>query len=647
VFVSHAWRYRFADLLAALQARFGGNAAPGIYLWLGARATCPALLRLQPSCDSVLLPDALVSSQHKTERLPQDWWSTAFATAIRDIGHTVLVVQPWHAPAPLTRSWCLWEIFSTLDAQVRLEVLMPPAQAQELHAALDTRFDTISAALSQIDTRRAEAEKPEDKEMIDAAVAASEGGFYAVNSRILESLREWLLQETREVAAARIAQHGSASTDALTARANLARLLGLLGHTAEAAMLCSEVAAVATATYGLRSVQALAARGAHADALAANGELQAAVTQLRAVMLDQELVHAGQPEHAASQVAYARVLVAYCACAARGVVEVHSPPPNIGCVAPFQALLAWCLVFERVSKPYLKALAQGRLREVSLLDWAAWALLLALAWLSSIAWIPFLISLNTADNFIAAWRSSGYLQEAVTMCRAAHAVLARRGPALEVFTCAALLGRALRDAGSLDEAEPLLCNAAQGLSSLVGESHMQTMAVHADLADLLRERGAPGDFVVAESIFRSQAPRLEEQLGAGHPDALCARINLAICVAWRGDIDAAKTMLQATGKLVRGNGDAPDLYAPAQLQYIAVNGLYGFVAVQTRAFKMRFWKQREPDESAQRFRLIVLYHLRARLRRRALLAFSLVFLLGAAATVFQLVTQIRLRLAYG
>jgi hypothetical protein len=48
-----------------------------------------------------------VNSQHKTEELPQAWWTSAFASAIASIGRTLLVLQPWDAPIPLTRSWCL------------------------------------------------------------------------------------------------------------------------------------------------------------------------------------------------------------------------------------------------------------------------------------------------------------------------------------------------------------------------------------------------------------------------------------------------------------------------------------------------------------------------------------------------------------
>ncbi len=156
---------------------------------------------------------------------------------------------------------------------------------------------------------------------------ASSGGFYAVNARVLSCLREWLLHQARAVAAERAAQHGAAAPEARAARANLARLLQLLGHSAEAAALWGELAAAAAAAHGPRAAAALAARAAHADALAAHGELHAALRLLRAVMRDREALHAAQPEHPdvlASRVAYARTLLALCACGARRLMECRA-----------------------------------------------------------------------------------------------------------------------------------------------------------------------------------------------------------------------------------------------------------------------------------------------------------------------------------
>ena len=48
--------------------------------------------------------DACVT-QHAQSTKGSEWWSTTFRDAIRDMGHTVMVLAPWRKPVPLTRAW--------------------------------------------------------------------------------------------------------------------------------------------------------------------------------------------------------------------------------------------------------------------------------------------------------------------------------------------------------------------------------------------------------------------------------------------------------------------------------------------------------------------------------------------------------------
>ena len=80
--------------------------------------------------------DVFVSSQHKAAALDTGWFRDAFASEVTHIGHTLLVLQPWYAPLPLTRSWCLWEIFSTLNGDVELQIVLSPAQREAFLEAL-------------------------------------------------------------------------------------------------------------------------------------------------------------------------------------------------------------------------------------------------------------------------------------------------------------------------------------------------------------------------------------------------------------------------------------------------------------------------------------------------------------------------------
>ena len=82
VFVSHAWKYKFSELVAALESEFGGT-------------------------DTKLWFDIATVNEHTgMDGLEGDWAST-FKIAVKTIGSLTLVLSPWDAPIPMTRSWYL------------------------------------------------------------------------------------------------------------------------------------------------------------------------------------------------------------------------------------------------------------------------------------------------------------------------------------------------------------------------------------------------------------------------------------------------------------------------------------------------------------------------------------------------------------
>jgi hypothetical protein len=270
------------------------------------------------------VPDVFVAFQHCTRALPHDWWSNTFRRSVADIGTTLLVLQPWGAPLPLTRSWCLWEIFCTVDCEVQLRIALSPEQSAELRDALvrlparvllprvigrryaaaecrctarlaaqTNRFDDIARALSRIDTRRAESFLPEDAAQIAAAVRASAGGFCAVNARIHGCLQAWLAREARTLVAERTAAHGAAHASTVGCTDVLIQLLLHQGAHEEAAAAARGALAARTAALGDAHAATLAAqhllamvlreRGAYAEA---EPLLRAALTGRRAALGD-------------------------------------------------------------------------------------------------------------------------------------------------------------------------------------------------------------------------------------------------------------------------------------------------------------------------------------------------------------------------
>eukprot|EP00808_Paulinella_micropora_P008031 g47259.t1 len=73
VFLSHAWKYTFKQLVEAIAAHW-------------------------PDKDNVRM------NQHQTSTVDPDFWFEASRENVRTIGRTVLILSPWRNPVPLTRS---------------------------------------------------------------------------------------------------------------------------------------------------------------------------------------------------------------------------------------------------------------------------------------------------------------------------------------------------------------------------------------------------------------------------------------------------------------------------------------------------------------------------------------------------------------
>lgn len=119
VFVSHAWGRPFSDLVGAVEeyTNLHSNEASGIaFYWI----------------------DTLSVNQHGVDpnQAPMDPHDLArlFGGAIREMGKVCVVATPWEKPVPLTRCWCLWELFSAATGDdCSIELCMPPAE-RALHA---------------------------------------------------------------------------------------------------------------------------------------------------------------------------------------------------------------------------------------------------------------------------------------------------------------------------------------------------------------------------------------------------------------------------------------------------------------------------------------------------------------------------------
>ena len=145
------------------------------------------------------------------------------------VGHTVLLMEPWHAPAPLTRAYCIKEVYHWQLSGAQFDVVMSSAQQAAFEAALVNDFDSIQTSLSKVDVRTATCRNAEDTEAILGELEQGVG-FVACNTQVIGLLREALGAQAR----AALARLPAAQRGTSTLINNLGLLLQQMGKPEEA-----------------------------------------------------------------------------------------------------------------------------------------------------------------------------------------------------------------------------------------------------------------------------------------------------------------------------------------------------------------------------------------------------------------------------
>ena len=137
VFVSHAWKYAFLSVVEAMESYRPKNNKPEI---------------------TVFWFDLFSNNQHGLNKPPPfEWWCKTFMGAIKDIGTIVMVIEPWHDPITLTRSWCLWEIYCCSKSESKFDIAMSAEQQksfEELMCNDESIFWTCLVASTSNEARR-------------------------------------------------------------------------------------------------------------------------------------------------------------------------------------------------------------------------------------------------------------------------------------------------------------------------------------------------------------------------------------------------------------------------------------------------------------------------------------------------------------
>ena len=74
-----------------------------------------------------------------------------------------MVLAPFHDPVPLTRAWCLWELFCTIKTNSVFEVAMSSEERSRFLEAISTNIRVVLDIMGVINLERSDAFKPADK----------------------------------------------------------------------------------------------------------------------------------------------------------------------------------------------------------------------------------------------------------------------------------------------------------------------------------------------------------------------------------------------------------------------------------------------------------------------------------------------------
>ncbi|KAI9356486.1 hypothetical protein DFJ73DRAFT_822755 [Zopfochytrium polystomum] len=172
-FISHAWMYRFADVVEALDVFFdreGESNPEQIYIWF----------------------DLFTNSQHDTAAKPFDWWEHRFLDAIRSIQNVVMILTPWSNPIPLTRAWCVYEVFACRRTSSNFHITMPTRELISLNDGLKDDPTKFHDVLKSISCALCQATNPTDKDNIFKAVHRIMG-FPELDRLVLQTLENWVV----------------------------------------------------------------------------------------------------------------------------------------------------------------------------------------------------------------------------------------------------------------------------------------------------------------------------------------------------------------------------------------------------------------------------------------------------------------------
>ncbi|GBG32940.1 Kinesin light chain 3 [Hondaea fermentalgiana] len=181
---------KFDELMAALSAHFQGCDPQREFIWLDIFcAKQPRLVgaqqRINPS----------IARRHEeliTGRLHQ---------AIARFSNHLVFMETWDTCTPLSRMWCVWEMYGAIKSSNNLQPLFAPGQDERFVEILCSAkgLSSIHKTLANLDLAAAQSQSAKGRDMIVAAVHALDGGFASMNTALARVIRVWLADFAKDI----------------------------------------------------------------------------------------------------------------------------------------------------------------------------------------------------------------------------------------------------------------------------------------------------------------------------------------------------------------------------------------------------------------------------------------------------------------
>lgn len=523
MFVSHAYDYRFMKVVETLRA--WERSLRAHHDSEGDTAAHGTLPFPSPLPDTIYYYfDLFTVNQHGQAGVVDfEELAREFGGGVRGIGRTLLVLD-WGNPVALTRAWCIYEIFTSLDVRAAFEVSLCPTDGHEFTRCLLTAFEEAFLKTCSVDAEQASALEKRDLDGIQAAVRAREGGFLAVNRLIIGAMRAWMISTCMRVLKRMEADH-SARPDFMY---NTAKLLHKHGDMVGALPLYELSLELRRSRYGPEDRRTLAGMAGLARLLQELGRLDEAEKLYKE---DLEICR--------------RVLGPAHKDTLHGIANMARLLHDRGKLAEAEKLFREDLAGSK--------LALGEEHNDTL---------------------------SSMHNLAQLLLERREYDEAEGLLEQVLRIRSTRLPpdALQLLTCKADKVKILQARGDLDAAQALCESVLAARKRILGDEHPHTLN---SLCSLGRILVAAGKLDAAEPHFREDYDASSRRFGCGHPDTatsalhlvdvlrrlpgrsgdaihLCSK-TLRHCREWRAlgiDHPLTLTCMRVMAKLLRDAGDA-------------------------------------------------------------------------------------------